>query len=255
MGVTVKKTLLGGIVVSYDCPKCKERLRSKASEVGSPDSCPECGQAFRVPGKRELAEFLETDAEKKAASAKQRQELKEGMLRAAGTVRQGADSIRKKAVNALEERRQRQEENRLREEERARERLAALRAVPEGVVMLEGTSSFGLEVVGESRRQHNFIKLFGPPQEDGVMEVVTACLVLDDTNPHDKNAVQVLVQRLPVGFLSRTDAVRFRKFIQRPEWQGQTAFCCRASVRGGWQSRTDPNDKGMFGIWLDVAME
>ena len=51
-----KKTLFGGMRVSYDCPACRERLTSPLREAGMRDSCPDCRAQFVVPGALRLRE-------------------------------------------------------------------------------------------------------------------------------------------------------------------------------------------------------
>ncbi|MDZ4658981.1 MAG: hypothetical protein SH868_15500 [Bythopirellula sp.] len=49
----IKKGMLGGYSVGYDCPHCSTRLKSPIDDVGLSDTCPNCGREFAVPGKDE----------------------------------------------------------------------------------------------------------------------------------------------------------------------------------------------------------
>ena len=51
--VEIKKRLLGGYSVSYNCPYCDSRLTSSLNEAGTNDICPDCSRQFVVPGTSE----------------------------------------------------------------------------------------------------------------------------------------------------------------------------------------------------------
>src|SRR4051794_1775474 len=63
-----------------------------------------------------------------------------------------------------------------------------------------------LEVVGESFHQDDLWLLVGGFTPDRVRCDVVAMLVPEPENPVDENAVQVLIEDVPVGHLSREDA-------------------------------------------------
>ena len=48
--VQIKKRLLGGYSVSYNCPYCDSRPTSSLNEAGTNDICPDCSRQFVVPG-------------------------------------------------------------------------------------------------------------------------------------------------------------------------------------------------------------
>lgn len=237
MRVVLKRKLFGGIVVSYDCPNCSERLRSKAAEIGLDDFCPTCSQSFQVPGRDELAEYTRTKARKKAEKEERYREWK-----------------KQRKLAAEERQKERQAEKRRREQEQAREQKRRRRESSSREIRLHGDGSFDLEVVGESYRQDNFIRLFGQPKASGVNAFVTACMILEQSNRFDRNAVRIEVEQLHVGYLSRSDAAHFRALIRQSSYPNATRFYCQANVRGGWRSRYNRRDRGMFGIWLDVQI-
>lgn len=69
--VEIKKGFLGGYTIGYDCRNCSSRLKSPLDDAGKPDTCPDCGTQFVVPG---VAEKDRIHAEAAAAGAdKQRQ--------------------------------------------------------------------------------------------------------------------------------------------------------------------------------------
>ena len=77
MSVEYTKNLVGKPIVKFDCPKCHLRLSAMLAEAGTHDTCPECGQAFRVPGTQQLKKAQEKrklEKEAKALAKQQRQE-------------------------------------------------------------------------------------------------------------------------------------------------------------------------------------
>lgn len=72
-----------GASVKYDCPGCTVRLTSALFEAGNPDSCPDCGVRFVVPGGKEKLEEAQ-------------QELQNSRMRAAEVANREAETARKK---------------------------------------------------------------------------------------------------------------------------------------------------------------
>jgi len=105
--------------------------------------------------------------------------------------------------------------------------------------------------VGESHHQSAFEDICGPRTEDGENRVVTAVLILDNTNRYDNNAVRVEVEGKTVGYLSRSAASAFRTRLQNERVTAPN-FTCKANIRGGWMSEN--KESGMFGIYLDVCL-
>jgi hypothetical protein len=104
---------------------------------------------------------------------------------------------------------------------------------------------FATEVVGESHYQKNLLAIAGKKTPDGVEKYVQAVLVLEDSNPHDSNAVRVEIDDKTVGYLSRQGALVWRKRKPLP-----TKSRCAAVIRGGWDR--GPHDQGHFGVWLQL---
>jgi hypothetical protein len=115
---------------------------------------------------------------------------------------------------------------------------------------LDGNGTFLLQVVGESHYRANLVKVCDP-DEDGTDCELGADLVLDDANPYDRNAVQVQIQGLQVGFLDRENARAFRQRV-RAEGRSGLRFPCKARVKGGWDR--GGGDQGNFGVTLDVLL-
>lgn len=105
---------------------------------------------------------------------------------------------------------------------------------------------YATEVVGESHYQAALAAICGKPSKDGYDVKAVATLVLEDSNPHDDQAVRVDIGRRTVGYLNRTDARAYRARVGR---KGNYP----ARIRGGWDRGRD--DKGMFGVQLDLTAE
>ena len=114
---------------------------------------------------------------------------------------------------------------------------------PVGAFQPATTGGFTLEVAGESHYQGNLEMICRGRSEDGHQLRVEATLILDDENPYDSNAVRVDIQGLPVGHLSRKEAVRYRR-------SGAGEALVDAEIRGGWDR--GGGDRGHFGVWLDL---
>jgi hypothetical protein len=113
-----------------------------------------------------------------------------------------------------------------------------------------GDGRYGIEVVGESNYQEALEKITGGRKPRGVNQTVTAELRLEDENPYDANAIAVLIDSSKVGYLSRSDARRFREQAG-DQLESARRILCRGRVRGGWNR--GPRDRGHFGVTLDIG--
>jgi hypothetical protein len=116
---------------------------------------------------------------------------------------------------------------------------------------LAGDGTYGLEIVGEANYQSSLSAICGNKTKDGFNLSVDAVLILEDSNPYDRNAVCVQIRRSTVGYLSRGNAKVFRTKIKKTNLN-DTTFRCKAVVRGGWDRGN--GDAGNFGVWLDVCL-
>lgn len=113
-------------------------------------------------------------------------------------------------------------------------------AVP---VDISGHGNFDLEVVGEDHYRSEIAEII-PDQylNQGRFRIYfIATLNEEDDNPHDKNAVAVRVKKL-VGYLSRTDAKKYRKWKAKSDAPANAT--CRCVVVGR-------QEVDSFGIWID----
>lgn len=72
-------SVLGGYVASYNCPHCKDKLRSKEKEIGTEEECPGCGGKFVLAPKFQEHIIREKKNQQEAKQLKQqeRQRLKD----------------------------------------------------------------------------------------------------------------------------------------------------------------------------------
>jgi len=110
---------------------------------------------------------------------------------------------------------------------------------------------YPVEVVGESHYQAALEAICGGRSRDGAQKEVTACLILENTNPYDENAVRVDVDGRTVGYLPRPAARTYRRRLKKSGRSDATVECA-AIIRGGWDRGR--SDKGYFGIWLNVQV-
>ena len=123
-------------------------------------------------------------------------------------------------------------------------------ASPTGPVVLDGDGTFDQEIVGESFYQDTLEALFGPKTEDAVQIATNARLVCELNNPHDSNAVAVMMKGQKVGHLSRADAVAYRRELRSLFGHREPEAIVDALVVGGW-SRANGSE-GSFGVRLDL---
>ena len=99
------------------------------------------------------------------------------------------------------------------------------------------------EVVGEASYQDALEKICGGRDLYSAEHQCQALLLPEPSNPHDPNAVQVIVDRKVVGYLARKHAAEYHHYI------GMKASSCDAKIVGGWD---DGETIGHFGIKLKI---
>lgn len=112
-----------------------------------------------------------------------------------------------------------------------------------------GDSTFSADVVGESHYQGNIEHAAGGRNHDSAHVVTKAVLYLEDENPHDRNAVRVLIEGRTAGYLDRAAAKAWRRKLSAGGFPiGH--YTVDALIVGGWDRGED--DQGHFGVKLDV---
>lgn len=114
---------------------------------------------------------------------------------------------------------------------------------------LEGPGTFAIDVVGVARRQAALTTLVERQGRSGRTVTVEALLVLEDSNPHDANAVRVEIEGELVGYLSRENAPRYRADLAAAG-QPRASVRCKARIVGGFE--TASGERAHFGVRLDL---
>jgi len=76
-----------------------------------------------------------------------------------------------------------------------------------------------------------------------------AHLVILDDNPHDPNAVGVMLDGKPAGYIPRTRSAAFRDAVIAINPDAKPVIC-KAEIMGGF---VKGRDRGSYGITLDIA--
>jgi hypothetical protein len=118
---------------------------------------------------------------------------------------------------------------------------------PEAVRLCPIVGGF-ISAVGESNYLDELNEILrSTPKHKGRYETI-ATLSPEPSNPHDPNAIRILIGDKPVGYLSRADAKRFRK-SHSAAIASEQIIQCRARLTGG----TD--EKPNIGVLLDFNIE
>jgi hypothetical protein len=116
---------------------------------------------------------------------------------------------------------------------------------------LDGDGSFSVKVAGTSYRQPALERVAGQKQWQSTQQDVVATIVLENGNPHDKNAVRVEIFGEHVGYLARADAMSYREML-RGSGRAAIAQQCLAYITGGWER--GGGDRGHYGVRLDLCL-
>lgn len=110
---------------------------------------------------------------------------------------------------------------------------------------------YPVDAVGESHYQKNLRRAVGGEYSKDGAYVEKSATLRPYKSPHDANAVQVLIDNLPVGHLSRQDAPRFRQRLVAAGL-GTAATSCPALIVGGGVSSKD-GYQFSFGVKLGLS--
>lgn len=117
------------------------------------------------------------------------------------------------------------------------------------LIEIEGPGTFAVEVVGVSRRQDAIAAIVAERGRSGRTLTTSAQLVLENSNPHDANAVRVEIDGALIGYLSRDNAARYRADLTAAGTPGATVQC-QARIVGGFE--TPNGERASFGVRLDL---
>jgi hypothetical protein len=110
--------------------------------------------------------------------------------------------------------------------------VASSEQVGQQFAHLKGDGKFAVDVVGESHYRENLVRLTQAHWRDtrGDDLDCIATLHLEDTNQHDPQAVQVRINGMQVGYLSREMARDIRQAIARDGPAPRREFAVTAKV-------------------------
>ena len=104
-----------------------------------------------------------------------------------------------------------------------------------------------VRVVGVSHYQDALTAIAGQPGPEGVRRPVTAVLEPEPANPHDANAIRVLVEGRTAGYLSRDDALRYGPAVRLLQ-DHDRVLVCDAVISGRGPGAETPN----LGLFLEL---
>ena len=114
---------------------------------------------------------------------------------------------------------------------------------------LHGPGTFAVDVVGVSRRQSVLAAIVDRQSRRGRTVTIDAVLILEDSNPHDANAVRIEIEGELIGYLSRDNARRYRADLAAAG-QPRATVRCKARIVGGFE--TESGERAHFGVRLDL---
>lgn len=115
-------------------------------------------------------------------------------------------------------------------------------------VEVAGPGDFAVDVVGVSQYQDVLAAAAAGRKEERTL-VVDAALLLEDSNPHDANAVAVHVGGRRAGYLSRANARAYRADLAAAGMPALTVRC-KARIVGGFETRS--GERAHLGLKLDL---
>ena len=118
------------------------------------------------------------------------------------------------------------------------------------VVSLKRGRGFTFPIVGESHYQRNLEKIVGGKSDGGAKFETDVFLAREADNPHDQNAVCVIIKNLPVGYLPREKARQYVAYMDQLGI-GMSHATCRGKIVGGWKH--EDGHEGSFGVRLSLS--
>ena len=111
---------------------------------------------------------------------------------------------------------------------------------------VEGDGSFDFDIVGEGAYQKALDQIAGGKTKTGHELERLATLIREPENPHDTNAIAVIIEGSKVGYIARAEAKAIAKMMDRV---GNSQFTADALIVGGWIGK---DGEGHFGVRLDL---
>jgi hypothetical protein len=108
---------------------------------------------------------------------------------------------------------------------------------------------FDIDIVGESHYQSALERIAGGKDRDSAELECTATIVLEDSNPHDGNAVRIDIAGQTVGYFPRDDAKTYRCVLAKAG-SPRATLTVPAMIVGGW--KRGAANEGSFGVKLNM---
>ena len=122
------------------------------------------------------------------------------------------------------------------------------KGLPQTAIQLARSRGFQQDIVGESNYQDALTKIVGRKSEFASTDVFDAVLVCENDNPHDSNAVGIMISGKKVGHLSSRDAISFRMELAKID-SSLPQTIVDAKIVGGWKNE---ESEGAFGVKLKL---
>ncbi|WP_301073441.1 hypothetical protein [Sphingomonas sp.] len=106
-----------------------------------------------------------------------------------------------------------------------------------------------IEIVGESHFQETFETVIGDRWRGGVYWHVVAQLFLIDDNAADPNAVGIMIEGMPAGYIPRDQAQEIRTAVLQANPE-RLPVICKGEIIGGF---VRGSKRGAYGLVLDVS--
>lgn len=116
---------------------------------------------------------------------------------------------------------------------------------------LNGTGEYDFDIVGESHYKDALQRIAGKKTEERMAVEKSAVVVHEPSNPHDRNAVMVLIDGYVVGYFSRDSARRHLRKLKMLGISSTTPLSANAMIVGGWKDR---HSEGSYGVKLDIQL-
>lgn len=122
-------------------------------------------------------------------------------------------------------------------------------AAPQPMHLAPGRG-FTFELVGESHYQETLDAICGGKCDGGHKLQIIVQLCFQEDNPHDPNAIVVLVNRKAIGYVPRGIAAGMRSELLKLN-PDERPVTCDAKIVGGWRRGDD--DEGHYGVKLSLS--
>lgn len=109
----------------------------------------------------------------------------------------------------------------------------------------QGTGTFEYDIVGEAVNREHLLNLISKYEAQTIGELLLdALLVPEPENLFDQNAVKVLIENKPVGYIPKNESGEFKKIFQ-----DSNVIAIKVDARIGWdKNSTNP----LIGVRLDL---